>query len=180
MRVINKFLSDVFLIELDRYDDERGSFWEGYNQAKFELLLNKAVNFAQDNHSISHAGVLRGLHAQSSPCAQAKLVQVVSGSIFDVVVDLRPESASFRQWQGIKLDADKAQLLWIPEGFAHGFLTLSNQTHVIYKVTNPYSPDHEIAIAWNDPDLAIQWPFSNTPILSPRDQSAANLGMRHL
>jgi dTDP-4-dehydrorhamnose 3,5-epimerase len=151
------------------FSDNRGFFFESFNQKTFEKLIGRRVSFVQDNHSMSHRGVLRGLHYQEAPMAQAKLVRVLAGEIFDVAVDIRPDSKSYRQWTANTLSAQNRHQLWIPEGFAHGFYVLSDVAEVEYKTTNFYSPDHEKCIAWNSPDLAIQWPIFGKPLLSSKD-----------
>jgi dTDP-4-dehydrorhamnose 3,5-epimerase len=163
-------LPDVLLIEPKVFGDERGFFFESFNQARFDAALGRSVTFVQDNHSRSARNVLRGLHYQINH-AQGKLVRVVQGEVFDVVVDIRKSSASFGQWAGQILSADNKQMLWVPEGFAHGFLVLSEYAEFLYKTTDYWSPEHERCIAWNDPELAIAWPISTAPALSAKDQA---------
>lgn len=168
MKVTSLTLEGAKLIEPVVHGDHRGFFMESYNE---KLMHENGIvhNFIQDNHSLSaEAGVLRGMHYQLSPKAQTKLIRVISGSIYDVIVDIRKDSPTFGQWQGFILsDANKRQLL-VPQGFAHGFCTLAANTQVIYKVDEYYSPEHDRGIAWNDPSLNIDWPVSN-PVLSDKD-----------
>jgi dTDP-4-dehydrorhamnose 3,5-epimerase len=169
MKVIPTKLSDVFIIEPTVHYDERGFFMESFNLQEFKQ--NKfETNYVQDNHSLSmEAGVIRGLHYQLNPKAQTKLVRVISGAIFDVVVDIRKQSPTFGNWIGVILSESNKRQLFIPKGFAHGFCTIVPNTQVQYKVDNYYSPEHERGILWNDPALGIEWPTSN-PILSEKDQ----------
>lgn len=160
-------IPEVISVEAEGYLDGRGFFEETYRQSTFNEN-GITCNFAQDNHSRSKRRVLRGLHYQKYPAAQAKLVSVTRGEIFDVAVDLRKGSPSCGRWVATVLSDRNHRLLFVPEGFAHGFLVLSEEADVIYKVTAEYSPEHERGIRWNDPDLAIDWPIKN-PILSPRD-----------
>lgn len=163
-------LPDVLLVRPRIFDDERGFFLESWNQRAFDEAVGREVRFVQDNHSRSRQGVLRGLHYQVEPAAQAKLVTVMQGKIFDVAVDLRPGSATFGRWVGEELCGDERSSLWIPEGFAHGFLVLSESADVLYKTTDFYSPNHERCIRWDDPALSIRWPVSaNAPVVSPKD-----------
>lgn len=163
-------IRDVILLAPRVFEDERGFFFESYNQRAFHDATGTTQNFVQDNHSRSVQGVLRGLHYQLSPRAQGKLVRVVQGAVFDVAVDIRPDSPTFGRWVGEVLSADNRHQMWIPPGFAHGFLTLSATAEFLYKATDFYSPAHERCIAWNDPDLAIDWPTGGTlPALSAKD-----------
>ena len=146
------------LIEPDVFEDERGFFYESFNQQNFNEAIGQKITFVQDNHSKSKKGVLRGLHYQEEPFAQGKLVRVVSGEVFDVAVDIRKDSRTFGQWVSQVLSADNKKQLWIPEGFAHGFLTLSNEAEFLYKTTNFYSKMHEKVLSWNDCSLKITWP----------------------
>jgi dTDP-4-dehydrorhamnose 3,5-epimerase len=175
MRVTPTDLNEVLIIEPNVFGDPRGFFFESYNARHFNEAIGREVNFTQDNHSRSTRGVLRGLHYQLPPHAQAKLVRAVSGAIFDVAVDIRRSSATFGTWVGVLLSAENHRQLWIPEGFAHGFLTLSESADVLYKASAYYSPADEGAVAWNDPDLAIEWPLGADPILSPKDAAALRL-----
>lgn len=156
------------LIEPQVHVDPRGYFFESFNQRVFEEALGCPMRFVQDNHSLSQHGVLRGLHYQVAH-PQGKLVRVISGEVFDVSVDLRRSSPTFGKWYGVILSAENKRSIWIPEGFAHGFLTLSAQAESLYKITDYWSPGDERCIAWNDPDLAIDWPLSTPPILSSKD-----------
>jgi dTDP-4-dehydrorhamnose 3,5-epimerase len=162
-------LPEVLLIEPSVYGDDRGFFYESFNQKKIEELVGYPVHFVQDNHSLSQRGVLRGLHYQDSPYEQGKLVRVIDGEVFDVAVDIRPDSEYFGQWAGVHLSAENKQQLWIPPGFAHGFLTLSDQAQFLYKTTAYYAPQAEKCIAWNDPTINIKWPILASPILSAKD-----------
>ncbi len=175
MRVTPTDLNEVLIIEPNVFGDTRGFFFESYNTRRFHEAIGREVNFTQDNHSRSTRGVLRGLHYQLPPHAQAKLVRAVSGAIFDVAVDIRRSSATFGKWTGVLLSAENHRQLWIPEGFAHGFLTLSETADVLYKASAYYSPGDEGAIAWNDPELAIQWPLDAQPVLSGKDAAASLL-----
>jgi len=172
MRVIDTAISDVKIIEPAVFSDERGFFYESFNQEKFNEAICRQVNFVQDNHSRSVKGVLRGLHYQLSPYAQGKLVRCVEGEVYDVAVDLRRSSPSFGQWVGVILSADNKRQLWIPEGFAHGFVTLSNYAEVLYKTTDFWNKDSERSITWNDSDLNINWPIQQDPMLATKDKLA--------
>jgi len=158
MKIIVAEIPDVLIIEPDVFEDARGFFFESFNQKKFNDTLGKEITFVQDNHSYSKQGVLRGLHYQTEPMAQDKLVRAGSGCIFDVAVDIRPESPTFKQWVGVELSAENKKQLWIPEGFAHGFLTLSPKADVLYKATNYWSKSHERTIIFNDKTINIEWP----------------------
>lgn len=158
MNVIDTEIPDVKIIEPKVFGDERGFFFESFNQKIFEAAVGRKVEFVQDNHSKSVKGVLRGLHYQLPPMAQGKLVRVVQGEVFDVAVDIRKSSPTFGKWVGVNLSAENKRQLWIPEGFAHGFLTLSETAEFLYKTTNFYSPQHEKSIAWNDAHLQVGWP----------------------
>lgn len=169
MKGIAQSIPDVFLFEPRVFGDERGFFFESFNHRVFEETIGRPVRFVQDNHSCSVKGVLRGLHYQLEQ-AQGKLVRVVQGEVFDVAVDLRQSSATFGQWVGAYLSAENKQQLWVPEGFAHGFIVLSDTAEFLYKTTDYYAPEHERCIAWDDSHLAIQWPFKGVPTLSAKDQ----------
>ena len=168
------------LITPQLFADERGFFQESWNASAFQAALQangqQALNFVQDNHSRSCRGVLRGLHMQVAPCPQAKLVRCVVGEIFDVAVDLRPQSSSYGMWVGVTLSAENQQQFLIPEGFAHGFLTLSEVADVLYKTNNYWDKDSERSLRWDDPTLAIDWPLQklngSLPLLSPKDELA--------
>jgi dTDP-4-dehydrorhamnose 3,5-epimerase len=172
MNVIPTAIPDVKIFEPKVFGDERGFFFESFNQKLFEDATGLKRDFVQDNHSKSSKGVLRGLHYQLPPMAQGKLVRVVQGEVFDVAVDIRKSSPTFGQWVGVHLSAENKRQLWIPEGFAHGFLTLSETAEFLYKTTNYYSPKDEGAIIWNDKDLAITWPDAGTVAVSGKDQIA--------
>ena len=171
MKVTPLSIPDVLLIEPQVFGDDRGFFYESFNQNKFEEAMGKKINFVQDNHSKSIKGVLRGLHYQLTPKAQGKLVRVIQGEVFDVAVDLRQSSPTFGKWVGEILSADNKKQMWIPEGFAHGFLTLSDTAEFLYKTTEFYSKDHEEAIQWNDKTIGIDWPIKEVS-LSSKDNAA--------
>jgi dTDP-4-dehydrorhamnose 3,5-epimerase len=171
MKVTPLNIPDVLLIEPQVFGDERGLFFESFNQKKFEETIGRKIFFVQDNHSKSLKGVLRGLHYQLPPHAQGKLVRVIQGEVFDVAVDLRQSSPTFGKWVGEVLSSNNKKQLWIPEGFAHGFLTLSDSAEFLYKTTDFYSKAHERAIHWNDETIGIQWGFEH-PILSNKDDAA--------
>lgn len=162
-------IPDVLLLEPRVFGDDRGFFFESYNQRVFTEKAGSSVQFVQDNHSSSRQNVLRGLHYQIQQ-AQGKLVRVIVGTIYDVAVDLRRSSPTFGQWVGYELSAQNKRQLWVPAGFGHGFLVLSEQAEVLYKTTDYYAPEHERCIRWDDPDLAIAWPLAGEPILSAKDQ----------
>ena len=165
-------IKDVILIKLKVFGDSRGFFMETYKKSDFERA-GIDTDFVQDNHSKSTKGVLRGLHFQKEPFAQGKLVRCIRGKIFDVAVDMRRDSSTFGKWVGFELSEDNKLMLWIPKGFAHGFLTLSEEAEVIYKVSGgEYAPDYEAGIRWNDPDIGIKWPLDGEPILSEKDKKA--------
>ena len=167
-------IPDVVLIEPKVFGDDRGFFFESFNQAEFEAAIGRTVNFVQDNHSRSARNVLRGLHYQIKQ-PQGKLVRVVQGEVFDVAVDLRKSSPTFGQWVGEILSAENKRQLWLPEGFAHGFVVLSDIAEFLYKTTEYYAPEHERCIAWNAPDLSIAWPSGDEPVLSAKDARGAVL-----
>jgi dTDP-4-dehydrorhamnose 3,5-epimerase len=171
MNVIASSIPDVLIIEPKLFKDERGFFFESFNQNRFEDALGYKVNFVQDNHSKSVMGALRGLHYQLPPKAQGKLVRVIQGEVFDVAVDLRESSATFGKWIGEILSADNNKQMWIPEGFAHGFLTLSDTAEFLYKTTDFYSVEHERNIFWSDQTIGINWPIKNVS-LSEKDKVA--------
>ena len=168
-------IPDVVLIEPKVFGDERGYFFESFNQAAFNQAIGYEVQFVQDNHSKSQKGVLRGLHYQLPPKAQGKLVRVIQGEVFDVAVDIRKDSPTFGQWVGVILSAENKRQLWIPAGFAHGFITLSETAELLYKTTDYYAPEYERCIAWNDPEIGINWPLDQTPVLSDKDQQGVSL-----
>ncbi len=167
-------IPDVFLIEPQVFGDDRGFFFESFNHAKFEQAIGRKVQFVQDNHSKSSKNVLRGLHYQTQH-PQGKLVRVTQGEVFDVAVDIRPESPTYGKWVAETLSADNKKQLWIPEGFAHGFLVLSETAEFLYKTTDYYFPEHERCIIWNDTRLAIQWPLIDKPSLSSKDSKGSPL-----
>ena len=171
MKVTPLSIPDVLLIEPQVFGDDRGFFYESFNQNKFEVAIGHKINFVQDNHSKSVKGVLRGLHYQLTPKAQGKLVRVIQGEVFDVAVDLRQSSSTFGKWVCEILSGDNKKQLWIPEGFAHGFLTLSDTAVFLYKTTDFYSKDHEEAIQWNDKTIGIDWPTKEVS-LSSKDNAA--------
>jgi len=174
MKAFPQALPEVLLLEPRVFSDERGFFFESFNERAFEAATGLQRHFLQDNHSRSIRGVLRGLHYQLEQ-PQGKLVRVCVGEIFDVAVDVRPGSPTFGQWAGAYLSAENKRQLWIPEGYAHGFLTLSESADVLYRATNYYAPDVEHCIRWDDPDLAIAWPLSDTPLLSQKDRHGVSL-----
>jgi len=167
-------IPDVVLLQPKILGDDRGFFFESFNHRNFEAAIGRQVQFVQDNHSRSAQHVLRGLHYQVNQ-PQGKLVRVVKGEVFDVAVDLRKSSVTFGQWVGAHLSAENKQQLWIPEGFAHGFLVLSEYAEFVYKTTQYYSPGNERSLAWDDSQLAITWPTERRPILSAKDRAAVNL-----
>jgi dTDP-4-dehydrorhamnose 3,5-epimerase len=171
MKVTPLSIPDVLLIEPQVFGDNRGFFFESFNQNKFEEAIDKKINFVQDNHSKSVKGVLRGLHYQLTPKAQGKLVRVIQGEVFDVAVDIRRSSPTFGKWVGEVLSSENKKQLWIPEGFAHGFLTLSDTAEFLYKTTDFYSKDHEQEIIWNDETIGIDWPMKEVS-LSSKDNAA--------
>ena len=168
-------ITDVWLITPRVFGDQRGFFYESFNAREFEAHVGYAPSFVQDNHSKSTRGVLRGLHYQLPPHAQGKLVRVTAGEVFDVAVDIRRSSPTFGKWVGAVLSATNHHQLWIPPGFAHAFITLSETAEFLYKTTDFYAPQSERAIIWNDPDLGIDWPFSGNPSLSAKDMQAVVL-----
>lgn len=170
MKVSRLSIPDVVLLEPRVYGDERGFFFESFNQRLFEEAIGKPLEFVQDNHSRSAKNVLRGLHYQIRQ-PQGKLVRVLAGEVFDVAVDIRKSSPTFGKWIGEILSAENRKQLWIPVGFAHGFLVLSEHAEFFYKTTDYYAPEHERCIAWNDPGLDIRWPFSSEPVLSEKDRA---------
>ncbi|MCB2381945.1 dTDP-4-dehydrorhamnose 3,5-epimerase [Shewanella sp. SR1] len=174
MNIIDTKIPDVKIIEPKVFGDERGFFFESFNQQLFEAAVGYPVNFVQDNHSKSSKGVLRGLHYQLPPYAQGKLVRCVVGEVFDVAVDIRKSSPTFGQWVGVHLSAENKRQFWIPEGFAHGFITLSETAEFLYKTTNYYAPQNEGCLAWNDTEVNIAWPTKDV-LLSGKDQQGLAL-----
>lgn len=173
MRMTSLGIPDVMLIEPKIITDERGCFFESFNQRDFDNAVGRDVRFVQDNHSKSVKGVLRGLHYQLPPMMQGKLIRVVQGKVFDVAVDIRKSSPTFGKWIGEILSSENNKQLWVPEGFAHGFVTFSSTAEVQYKVTNYYAPDCERSINWNDPTIGVSWPIEGEPVLSSKDANAA-------
>ena len=188
MKLLPTTLPGVIIVEPSVFGDDRGWFYESYNQAHFDAAL-AAMGlpaprpFVQDNHSYSQAGVLRGLHYQLPPHAQGKLVRVVQGRAFDVAVDIRAGSPAFGQWVGVELTAANRRQLWVPEGFAHGFMALEDNTHFLYKTTDSYAKDCERSIRWDDPAIGIEWPMPagmTMPLLAPKDATALLLAQAHV
>ena len=181
MKVETTKIEGLLILHPNVFGDDRGWFMESFNQQRFEQALNELnlsiPHFVQDNHSLSQKGVLRGLHYQNAPHAQGKLVRVVQGKVWDVAVDIRPESKTYHQWVGVELSAENKTMFWIPEGFAHGFIALEHNTQFLYKTTNYYNKESEGAIIWNDPTLAIDWPLSEVDevLVSDKDNSADSL-----
>ena len=175
MEIMETSIKEVKIIMPKTFEDERGIFYESFNQKVFSNLIGQKITFVQDNHSRSKKGVLRGMHYQLPPLAQAKLVRVVQGKIFDVAVDIRQSSSTFGQWVGEILSAKNKRQLWIPEGFAHGFLTLSSSAEVLYKTTNYYFRESERSIRWNDPSIGIDWMNEIPPLISLKDNNAQTL-----
>jgi dTDP-4-dehydrorhamnose 3,5-epimerase len=174
MEVIQTEIPDVLIIEPKVFGDERGFFLESFNEKNFSEKTGVTTSFVQDNHSRSAQNVLRGLHYQiQNP--QGKLVRVTRGSVYDVALDIRKSSATFGQWTGCLLSDSNHRQLWVPPGFAHGFVVLSEVADFLYKTTNYYSPDHERCILWNDPALSIDWKFTGEPLLSAKDQAGVPL-----
>ena len=176
MDVTTTALAGVLIVQPRVFADARGFFLESFNQRQFDAAVGTPVTFVQDNHSRSARGVLRGLHMQVGTHAQGKLVRVTSGRIYDVAVDVRADSPTYRQWVGLELDDVAHRQLWIPPGLAHGFLVLSESADVQYKTTDYYTPSAEIGIRWDDPGLAVAWPDLGVPyVLSAKDQAAPRL-----
>jgi dTDP-4-dehydrorhamnose 3,5-epimerase len=181
MQAVPTPLQGVLVLEPKRFGDDRGFFMESFNQRVFDAAVGEHVEFVQDNHSASQRGVLRGLHYQLPPHAQGKLVRVVRGSAFDVAVDIRRGSPTFGRWWGVTLDAKSHRQLWIPPGFAHGFLSLEDDTHFLYKTTDFYAKDCERSIAWNDPAIGIEWPaLGAAPQLAAKDAAAPPIAAAEL
>ncbi|KGK24403.1 MULTISPECIES: dTDP-4-dehydrorhamnose 3,5-epimerase [Pseudomonas] len=171
MKAIKQSIPEVILFEPQVFGDNRGFFFESFNQKVFEEVVGRPVTFVQDNHSRSVKGVLRGMHYQIQQ-PQGKLVRVVQGEVFDVAVDMRRSSSTFGKWVGAYLSAENKCQLWVPEGFAHGFVVLSETAEFLYKTTDYYAPQHERSLAWNDQTVAIEWPYQGEPALSAKDQKA--------
>jgi len=174
MQVVKTAIPEVLILEPQVFGDERGFFFESFNQHRFASLTGVNTEFVQDNHSKSAANVLRGLHYQIQQ-PQGKLVRVVAGEVFDVAVDLRRKSATFGKWVGVVLSAENKRQLWVPPGFAHGFLVLKEGTEFLYKTTDYYAPQHERCIRWDDPAIGIEWPLAEAPVLSAKDQQGLDL-----
>ena len=176
MRIVRTSIPSLLVIEPKVYCDDRGSFFESFNQKVFSELLGEDIQFVQDNQSISFKNVLRGMHYQIKQ-PQGKLVRVIRGSIYDVAVDLRTGSSNFGEYAGIHLSAENKRQLWIPEGFAHGFLTTTEVAEVAYKTTDYYAPEYERCISWNDPAIGVDWgELSGKPVLSEKDSKGVALG----
>ncbi len=169
-------VSDVFIIDTALFDDQRGFFFESYSAKDFNESVGREINFVQDNHSHSVRNVLRGLHYQIRQ-PQGKLIRVVSGEVFDVAVDLRRSSPTYGKWVAAVLSAENKKQMWIPEGFAHGFVVTSDAAELLYKTTDYYAPEHERCIAWDDPIIGVQWPLDGAPILSAKDQRGVPLAL---
>jgi dTDP-4-dehydrorhamnose 3,5-epimerase len=174
VKAIPTAIADVLVIEPEVFGDARGFFFESWNRRAFADLVGDDVDFVQDNHSASARGVLRGLHFQIRQ-PQGKLVRVVSGEVFDVAVDLRRSSPTFGKWVGERLSAANHRMMWVPRGFAYGFLVLSERAEFLYKTTDYYAPQHERTLLWNDPELGITWPLAGEPVMKPRDAAGARL-----
>lgn len=173
MKVIPTKIPEVLVIEPKVFGDERGFFFESFNKNLFEKATGLTVDFVQDNHSRSTKGVLRGLHYQIQQ-PQGKLVRVVNGEVFDVAVDLRKSSITFGKWVGVKLSADNKRQVWVPAGFAHGFMVLSDTAEFLYKTTDYYAPEYECCIHWNDAELAIDWQYGGEPSVSDKDDQGVS------
>jgi len=172
MNISKTELEDILIIQPKVFEDERGYFYESFKKSTFEEAVGKEVRFVQDNQSKSSKGILRGLHYQLPPKAQGKLVRALSGEIFDVAVDIRPTSKNYGKWFGVTLSQSNKKQLWIPEGFAHGFLTMSETAEILYKTTDYYSPNFEGSIIWSDPEINIKWPKIINIIQSAKDSEA--------
>jgi dTDP-4-dehydrorhamnose 3,5-epimerase len=169
MQIVRTTIPDVLILEPKVFGDDRGFFFESFNQQTFQNLTGIKAEFVQDNHSKSAANVLRGLHYQIEQ-AQGKLVRVTAGEVFDVAVDIRRQSATFGKWVGVLLTAENKRQLWVPPGFAHGFVVIKDNTEFLYKTTDYYAPQHERCIRWDEPTIGIKWPMTQAPILSGKDQ----------
>ncbi|WP_217900122.1 dTDP-4-dehydrorhamnose 3,5-epimerase [Noviherbaspirillum humi] len=170
MKAVSTSIPDVLILEPTVFGDDRGFFFESFNARRFQELTGVAAEFVQDNHSKSAKNVLRGLHYQIQQ-PQGKLVRVVSGEVFDVAVDIRKSSPTFGKWVGATLSAENKRQLWIPEGFAHGFVVLSDSAEFLYKTTDYWAPEHERSILWSDPEIGVQWPIEDVPLLSAKDRN---------
>jgi dTDP-4-dehydrorhamnose 3,5-epimerase len=174
MQVVQTAIPELLILEPKVFGDDRGFFFESFNQQTFQNLTGVNAQFVQDNHSKSATNVLRGLHYQIEQ-AQGKLVRVTAGEVFDVAVDIRRQSATFGKWVGVHLSAENKRQLWLPPGFAHGFVVLKDDTEFLYKTTDYYAPQHERCIRWDDPAIGIEWPIKQAPILSGKDQQGVAL-----
>ncbi|WP_036478304.1 dTDP-4-dehydrorhamnose 3,5-epimerase [Myxosarcina sp. GI1] len=174
MKIVKTNIPDVLIIEPKVFGDDRGFFFESFNQQAFEEQTGVKTQFVQDNHSRSAKNVLRGLHYQIQQ-TQGKLVRAIVGEIFDVAVDIRKSSPTFGQWTGCLLSAENKRQIWVPEGFAHGFVVLSDTAECLYKTTDYYAPQHERSILWNDPEIGIDWQINEKPLLSAKDEAAKPL-----
>jgi len=174
MKVIPSIIPDVLILEPQVYGDERGFFFESYNEKVLAEVAGITAHFVQDNHSRSAKNVLRGLHYQIKQ-PQGKLVRVIAGEVFDVAVDVRKSSPTFGKWAGFNLSAENKRMAWIPPGFAHGFLVMSDYAEFLYKTTDYWMPEYERCIRWNDTDLAVDWPLQGDPVLSAKDQAGVAL-----
>lgn len=176
MNVVRTPIADLLILEPRVFGDERGFFFESYNERRFQEAVgaSEPIRFVQDNHSRSSKNVLRGLHYQICH-PQGKLVRVIAGEVYDVVVDLRRSSPTFGKWFGAYLSAENKRQLWVPAGFAHGFVVTSDSADFLYKTTDYYAPEHERSISWNDPAIGIEWPITGEPILSAKDGNASLL-----
>jgi len=174
VKAIPTAIAEVLVIEPAVFGDARGAFFESWNRRAFSKLAGRDVDFVQDNHSVSARGVLRGLHYQLRQ-PQGKLVRVVAGEVFDVVVDLRRSSPTFGRWVGETLSAQNRRMMWVPEGGAHGFLVLSDLAEFLYKTTDYYAPEHERTLLWNDPAIGVTWPLDGAPVLKPKDAAGTPL-----
>jgi len=169
MKIIETSIPEVKVFEPKLFGDDRGFFFESFNQQTFQNAIGSEISFVQDNHSSSKKNVLRGLHYQIKQ-PQGKLVRVARGAIFDVAVDLRKSSPTLGQWVGAEISEDNHRQIWVPAGFGHGFLALSDEVEVLYKTTDYYAPEHERCVLWKDPQIGIEWPFDAEPILSEKDR----------
>ncbi len=179
MKIIKTAIPEVLIIEPQVFVDKRGFFFESFNQRRWREATGLSTRFVQENHSRSSKNVLRGLHYQIRQ-PQGKLVRVIIGEVFDVAVDIRKSSPTFGRWTGALLSAENKKQFWVPEGFAHGFVVLSEVAEFLYLATDYYAPEHERAIRWNDPQLDIEWPIAGEPVLSPKDSDAALLAEAEL
>ncbi len=174
MKAVPTAIADVLVIEPKVFGDARGFFFESWNRRAFAGVIGRDVEFVQDNHSASGRGVLRGLHYQVKQ-AQGKLVRVIAGEVYDVAVDLRRSSPTFGRWVGEHLSAENHRMMWVPVGFAHGFVVLSESAEFLYKTTDYYAPEHERTLLWNDPAVGVQWPMAQQPLLKPKDAAGTPL-----